>query len=146
MKNALGVSIGDDATKVGSRIIADPGAQNDSLSILLLKEFEHGLKWEGAAHVGIEHEEPIRPAFQDGISEVIEATSSAKSLVLPQILDLDLRELPRGVLDEVTKDIFFIVSDEDHFLDIWNFGHGFQAVPDDGVAGNIKQRLEGEFD
>jgi hypothetical protein len=68
------VSVRDDATKVGGGVIADASAKNDRLGILLLEELEHGLKWERAAHIAVEHEESVGPTFHDSISEVVETT------------------------------------------------------------------------
>jgi SAM-dependent methyltransferase len=72
---------------------------------------------------------------------VIEATSGAEGLVLAQVGDLELREFAGRVLDEVAEDIFFVVANEDDLFDVVDFGNGFQTVPDDGMAGDVKERL-----
>ena len=72
---------------------------------------------------------------------MIETTCSAKSLVFSQILDFDLREFSGGVLDQIPEDIFFVIANEDDFLDLWDLGNGFEAVPDNWVARDIKQWL-----
>ena len=72
---------------------------------------------------------------------MIETASSAESLVFSQVLDFELRELSRGILDKVAEYVFFVVADEDDLFDIFNLGDGFQAVPDDGVTCNIEERL-----
>lgn len=143
MKNPFRVGVRNNATEVGGGIIGDAGTQDDGLGILLLEQLEHRLEGKRTADIRVEHKEPIRFALQDGISEVIEAPRRAQSLVLSQILDLDLRELSRRVFDEVTENGFVIVADQNDFLDIGDFGDGFQTVPDDGVAGNIEERLKG---
>jgi len=45
------------------------------------------------------------------------------------------------VFDEVAKDGFVVVSHQDDFTDAWNFGDSSQAVPDDWMSGDIKERL-----
>lgn len=72
---------------------------------------------------------------------MVQSTGGAECLVFSQVLDLELREFLGGVLDEVAEDIFFVVPDQDDFLDVVDFGHGFQAVPDDGMAGDVEERL-----
>jgi hypothetical protein len=89
----FGVSVRDDATEVCSSIVTDPRAKNDGLGILLLKETEHGIEGERTADIRIEHKEPIWLPLENGITEVVETSSGAKSLVLAEILDLDVREL-----------------------------------------------------
>ncbi len=74
---------------------------------------------------------------------MVETSSGAKSLVLAEILDLDVREFFRRIFDEVAEDTLVVVTDEDDLLDVWDFGDGFQAVPNNGVAGDIEQRLLG---
>lgn len=46
VKNALGVSVGDDATEVLRGLFADTGAENDSFSILVGKELQHVVEGE----------------------------------------------------------------------------------------------------
>jgi hypothetical protein len=74
---------------------------------------------------------------------VVETSSGAKSLVLAEILDLDVRELFGGIFDEVAEDTLVVVTYENNLLDVWDFGDGLQTVPNDRVAGNIEQRLLG---
>lgn len=142
VKNSLGVCVGDDATEVSGRLVADSGAQNDRISVLFFEESEHGLEWEGAADVRVEDEEAVRLALENGISKVIETASRAEGLVLSQILDLDLREFSRGVFDKVTEYTLVVVANQDYLFDVGNFGHGFEAMPDDWMASDIEERLE----
>lgn len=72
---------------------------------------------------------------------MIETTCSAKSLIFSEILDLDLRKLSGRVLDQISEDVFFVIANEDDFLDLWDLGNGFEAVPDNWVARDIKQWL-----
>jgi hypothetical protein len=99
------------------------------------------LQGERAAHVRVEHEEPVRAALQDGIAEVVQAAGGAQSLVLAQVGDLELRELARRVLDEVAEDGLLVVADQDDLFDVVDFADGLEAVPDDGVAGDIEEWL-----
>ena len=146
VKDSLGVGVRDNASEVCSGVRTDSGAKNDSLSVLLFEELEHLLKGKGAADIGVEDEEPLGSALEDGVSEVVEASSSAKSLVLSQIGDFELRKLPRRVSDEISKDTFVVVADQDDFFDTLDFCYCFKAVPDDWVASNIEKRLKGQSD
>lgn len=84
----------------------------------------------------------LRPALEYDVAEVIQATGSAKGLVLAKVLDRKLGELGRRIFDEVAEDRLFVVSDQVDLVDRGDFVDGSQAVPDDGVAGNIEERLD----
>jgi hypothetical protein len=99
------------------------------------------LEGEGAANVGVEHKKAFRFALEDGISEVVETACCAKSLVFSEVSDFELRKLSRGVLDEVSKNTLVVVANQDDFFDVLDFGDGFEAMPDDWVAGYIEERL-----
>ena len=43
--------------------------------------------------------------------------------------------------DERAEDGFFIVADDVDFFNAWDTGYGCEAVGDDAVAGDIKERL-----
>lgn len=141
MKNSLRVTVRHDTTKIGCCIVADSGTQNDGLRILVIEELEHLPKREGAAYIGIQDKESFRFALQDGISEVIETTSRAECLVLPQVLDFELWEFLAGIFDEVFEHALIIIANEDDFFDAIDLGNGLEIVPNDGMARNIKQGL-----
>lgn len=46
-----------------------------------------------------------------------------------------------GIFDEVAENSLVVVSNHADFLNVRHFRNGGQAVPDDGVASNVKQRL-----
>ena len=96
VQHTAGVWIGNNASKVAGSIFTDTGTENDGLGIALLEELEHVHEWEGAADVGVENEEALGLALQDGIAEVVEATCSAKSLILAEVFDGELGELEIG--------------------------------------------------
>ena len=77
VQNALGVGIADNATKVCGSFVRHAGSQNDGLGILLFKQTQHLAQREGAADIGVEDEEAIGAALEDGITEVVETTSRA---------------------------------------------------------------------
>lgn len=77
MEDLFGLRIRDNASKICSCVIADSCTKDDGLSVLLLEELEHLLKWKGAADVGIEDEESIWAAFEDDIPKVVQAASCA---------------------------------------------------------------------
>jgi len=142
MQNTFCVGIRNNTAKVARGIVADSSTENDSLCILLLEEFEHLAQRKGAADIGVQDEEPIWLAFEDGIAEMIETTCSAKSLIFAEVLNfLELGKFFGRVSDEVTEDGFVIVAHQDDFLDSWDFSNGAKAVPDDGVASDVKERL-----
>lgn len=82
VQNTLGVRIGHNATKVGRSLIADSRSQDNGLRILLLEQLQHLTEGERATHVGIEHEEALRFALKDGITEMVQTASGAQCLVL----------------------------------------------------------------
>lgn len=71
VKHSAGVGVGDDAAKVGRGIVADAGAEDDGLGVPFNEELKHLLQRERAADVGIEDEEALGAALEDGISEVV---------------------------------------------------------------------------
>lgn len=142
MQDTFGVGIRDNAAEVGGGIVADSRAKDDCFGVLLFEKLQHLLEREGAADIGIEDKETFRPSFENGISEVIKTTSGAERLILAEVGDLELTELARRVSDEVPEDRFFVVTDEDDFLDTFNLGDRFQAVPDDRMTSDIEKWLQ----
>jgi hypothetical protein len=49
---------------------------------------QHLTEREGAAHIGVEDEQPGGAALEDGIAEMIQPASRPKSLVLAEVLDI----------------------------------------------------------
>lgn len=72
---------------------------------------------------------------------MVEAACGAKGLVLAQVFNGEFGEGGGGVLDEVAKDGLVVVADEVDLVDGGDFGDGRQAVVDDGMAGDVEQRL-----
>jgi len=79
---------------------------------------------------------------QDGVAEVVQATGGTQRLVLAQVLDGKVGELQRRVLNEVAEDGFFVVADQVDLVDRGNLADGSQAVPDDGMPGDVEEGLE----
>jgi len=75
------------------------------------------------------------------ISEVEEPTSSSERLIFAQIADGDLRVFFCGILDERTEDGLVVVPNNEDFLDVADFGNCAEAVLDDGVTGDLEERL-----
>lgn len=148
MKHAAGVRVADNATKVGSSVVADPRPQNDSLSIPVVEQLEHIPQREAAADIRIQHKQPLGPTLEDRITEVIQSTSRTQSLVLAQVFDRSKGgELLGGVLDEVAEDGLVVVADDADVVDGADGSDGGEAVPDDGVTGDFEERfgnVEGE--
>lgn len=111
MQHALGVRIGDNTSKVGRGIVADPGSQNHRLGVLLLEQLQHLTKREGAADIGVQDEDALGLALEDGITEMIETSCCTKCRVFTQVLNSELGELLAGVFDEITEDGFIVVAD-----------------------------------
>ena len=135
------MAVANNATKVRGRLAADPRAQDDSLGVLLGKQLEHLVQGEGTADVGVEDEQPLGLALEDGITEVVQATGGAEGLVFAQVFDGEVGEGGRGVLDEVAEDGLVVVADEVDFVYGRHLGDGGQAVVDDGVASDIEEGL-----
>lgn len=72
---------------------------------------------------------------------MVEAACGAKGLVLAQVFNGEVGEGGGGVLDEVAEDGLVVVADEVDLVDGGDFGDGRQAVVDDGMAGDVEQRL-----
>lgn len=72
---------------------------------------------------------------------MVEPASRTQCLVLAEVLNAYVGKLFRRVFDEVSEDRFVVVSNEDDFTDAWYFGDSSQAVPDDGVSGDVEKRL-----
>lgn len=143
VKNTASVGIGDDASEVAGGLIGDLGAENNGLGVLLNEELEHVDEREGAANIGVEDEKALGAALQNGVTEVVETTCSAKSLVLAEVLDGETGEFKGGILDEVLEDLLLVVADDVHLLEVLGgeLAEGGDAVPDDWVAGDLKERL-----
>ena len=149
VQDSLSVGIGHDAAEVGGSIVADAGAENNSLGVFLHSQLQHLGEGEGAANVGVEDEEALGAALEDGIAEVVETASGAEGLVLAQVLDGDGGELLGRVFDEVAEDGLVVVADDADLLDLlaWDAGNGGEAMPDDGVSGDFEEgfgNVEGE--
>jgi hypothetical protein len=149
VKNAAGVGVGDDAAKVCGSLVAHAGTEDNSLGVLVVEELEHLIERERAADVGVEDKQPLGTALEDGISEVVQTTSGTKSLVLAEVLDSNGGKLLCRVLDKVAEDGLVVVADDVDLLDllVGNARDGREAVPDDGVAGDLEEGLgdvEGE--
>jgi hypothetical protein len=86
------------------------------------------LQGEGAADIGVEDEETVRTAFQDGVAEVVETASRSESLVLAQVFDRDLGVSAATVLDEVAEDCLIVVTDNEDLANLGEFGDGSEAV------------------
>jgi hypothetical protein len=56
-------------------------------------------------------------------------------------LDLQLRELLGGVLDEIAEHALIIVSDQNNLPKIRDLCKGLKTVVDDGVTGDLEQGL-----
>lgn len=141
VQNTLGVGIRDDATEVGGSLVANPGAQDNGLGVLLLGKLEHLVQREGAADVGIDDEEALRVALEDGIAEVVQAAGGAQGLVFPQVLELDVGEIVGGFLDEVAENRLVVVADDEDLLDLGDLCDGAEAVLYNGVSGDVEKRL-----
>jgi hypothetical protein len=72
---------------------------------------------------------------------MVETSCCAQGSVFPEILNTELRELFGRVFDEIAKDGFVVVADQNDFPDIVNLGERFEAMVDDGVTGDFKERL-----
>lgn len=143
MQNTAGVRIGDNATEVCRRLVAHTCSEDDSLSILIVEKLEHLIKRERTANIGVENKETLGATLEDSIAEVVETASGSKCLILAEVLDSDGRELLGGVLDEVAEDRFVVVADDVNLLDllVGDASDGGEAVPDDGMASDLEQRL-----
>jgi hypothetical protein len=86
------------------------------------------LQGEGAADIGVEDEETVRAALQDGVAEVVETASRSESLVLAQVFDRDLGVSAATVLDEVAEDCLIVVTDNEDLANLGEFGDGSEAV------------------
>lgn len=72
---------------------------------------------------------------------MVQATGGAQRLVLSQVLDGKVGELGRRILDKVTEDGLVVVANQVDLVDRRDGADGSQAVPDDGVAGDIEEGL-----
>jgi hypothetical protein len=86
------------------------------------------LEGERAADIGVEDEETVRAALQDGVAEMVEATSRSKSLVLAQVFDGDLRVSAATVLDEIAEDGLIVVTDNEDLTNLRELSDGREAV------------------
>jgi hypothetical protein len=62
-------------------------------------------------------------------------------LVFTEVFDADLGRVLGAVFDEVAEDGLVIVADYEDFLDLWDFGDGAEAVFNNGVSGDVEERL-----
>ena len=72
---------------------------------------------------------------------MVESSRGSQSLVFAQVYNFDLREFLLGVFDELAEDRFIVVSDHAYFLDVGYLCDGGEAVPDNGMASYIEERL-----
>lgn len=72
---------------------------------------------------------------------MVQAAGGAQCLVFTQVSQVDAGELPGRVLDEVAEDGLVVVADDVDLLDLLDARNGVEAVPDDGVASNVEERL-----
>jgi hypothetical protein len=105
---------------------------------------QHLAEGKAAAHVRVEDEKALRSPLQDDVAEVVEAAGRTQRLVLAEVFDRQARELLRRIFDEVAEDALLVVSDQVDLLNGLDFLNCGQAVPDDGVARNVEQRLQRE--
>lgn len=141
VQHTLGVGIGNNATEVCGGVVADPGAQDDSLRILLLKQVQHLVQRERAADVGIDDEEAFRVALENSIAEVVQAACGAQGLIFAQVLQLDVGEVVGGFLDEVAEYRLIVVANNENLLNLRELRDRAEAMVYDGVAGNVEKRL-----
>jgi len=134
MQHPLAVRIRHNAPEIRRRLIRHPRPQYHRLGIFFLKHPEHLLQRKGAADIGIEHEEAVGAAFEDGVAEVVEAAGGTEGLVLAEVFDGDGGVGAAAVFDEVAEDGFVVVADDEDFADLEDAGDGGEAVGDDGVA------------
>lgn len=141
MQHALAVRVADNTAEITRGVVRDSCAQNHGLGVLLFEQAQHLVEGEGAADVGVEDEEAVGAALEDGIAEVVEAAGGAEGLILAQVADGDLRVGARAVLDEVAEDGLVVVADDEDFADFGDAGDAGEAVGDDGVAGDFEEGL-----
>ena len=77
VEDSFCVSVRDYATELVGGIVGDTSAKNDCFCVFLFEQLKHLFEWEGAADVGVEDKETFWPAFEDGITEMVEASSCA---------------------------------------------------------------------
>jgi hypothetical protein len=80
-------------------------------------------------------------ALQDGIAEVVQAAGGAQGLVLAEVFDGKVGEFAGRILNEIPEDGLLIVSDQVDLVNGRDFVDGGEAVPDNGVAGDVKEGL-----
>lgn len=137
----LSMRVGYNAAKVGGSVVVHSRSQNDSFGILLFKQLQHFPQGERAANVGIQNKYALGIALENRVTEVVEAAGSSQRSIFTKVLDSELGKLLDGVLDEVSEDGFVIVADQNDFSNIWDLRKGFEAVTNDGVAGDIEKGL-----
>ena len=92
MEDSFCVGVGDNAAEVGGGVVGDSSSEDDCFSVLLVEEVEHLLEREGAADIGVEYEESFWLALHDRVSEVVQASCCAQSLVFTEVADFELGE------------------------------------------------------
>jgi hypothetical protein len=105
------VGVRHDAAEVRGCLLADPRTQDHRLGVLLAEHLEHLVEREAAAHVGVQNEDVLRLALEDGIAEVVQAARGAQRLVFSEVLDRQVRKLGRRILDEVAENGLVVVAD-----------------------------------
>lgn len=69
-------------SKIPRRIISNLSPQKHSLGLPLFKHIQHLFQGETAAHIRIQHEQPLRISRHNSISKVIQPTSGPQRSVL----------------------------------------------------------------
>jgi len=88
--------VANDASEIRRCVMRHFGSQNHRLGVLLPEERKHLGERKRTADVGIEDKEPLGPALEDGIAEVVESAGGAEGFVLAEVLDAQLGKFSRG--------------------------------------------------
>lgn len=141
VQHALGMGVADDAAEVGGGLGGDARAQHYGFGVLVVVQLEHVVERERAAHVGVEHEEALRLSLENDIAEVVEAACGAEGLVFAEVANLQLGKGGADGVHEWLEHGLVVVADDEDLLDFGDLGDGPEAVLDNRVAGDGKERL-----
>jgi hypothetical protein len=72
---------------------------------------------------------------------VVETSCRAERLILPEVLDAEVREVVRDGVDKGLEDGFLVVADDEDFFDFGNARDSTEAVLNNGVACDREERL-----
>lgn len=131
-------------SKVPRGIIANPGSQENGLGLPFLEHFQHLFQGETAAHIRIQHKQPLRISCHDGISEVIQPAGGPQRRVLAQVLDGELGKLGGPLADVRREDRLLIVADQIDLFNRGHFGNGGERVPNERVSRDVEEGLRTE--